>query len=246
MNKLLLFLIGAAMVASSTNAAIFTQWNFNSKQKDYNTATGSVEPSIGSALTSTMSRIGGVGYLFYNGSPNDPAADNDDSSFRINRFPQAANQTAGLQFRVSTLGWQNISISWDQSSSASSSGYARLQYTLDVTAPTPAWVDSDLFRSTTTIWTSRTADLSGVAGANNNVNFGFRIVSEYGTPNNYVGTTQGYDANGTWSFDLMTLSGIEAVPEPATWAWGAGLCALVICISREGSRCWGWWTRRSA
>src|SRR6185369_14549437 len=119
----------------------------------------------------------------------------------------ANNKTAGVRFDVSTAGWQKINIRWDQRPSGTASRYVRLQYTTNGSVytdfPTPVSVAAVAFES-------KTNDLTGLAGVDNNLHFGFRLVAEFentainSANTNYVGATGGYAGSGTLRFDMVT------------------------------------------
>src|SRR5262245_57036301 len=115
----------ALLAAGSARAALFTQWNFNSLPADADPATGTLAPSLG---VGTDSNIGGTTFNFASGDASggssDPAA-GDDSGWNLTTWPAqgAANETAGAQFLSSTLGYQDITITWDQRHSNTGSRY---------------------------------------------------------------------------------------------------------------------------
>jgi hypothetical protein len=109
------------------------------------------------------------------------------------------------------LGFYNIHIAWDQYHSSASSRYFRFQYTTDGTN----WINRDQFSADDDIiFYSRSVDLSGIDGANNNPLFGFRIVAEFGPSGQYEGTGTSYGTTAFWRFDMVHVTG-ETVPEPA-------------------------------
>jgi hypothetical protein len=79
-----------------------------------------------------------------------------------------------------------------------------------------------LFEATAgdTWFNNRSVDLSSITAANNNANFGFRIVAAFAPltstylPSNPNGS---YNTTGTWRFDMVTVSA-TAVPEPTSMA----------------------------
>ena len=122
-----------------------------------------------------------------------------------------SNKTAGVQFNVSTLGYQNILLAWEERHSDTASKYTRLQYSTDGVN----FADGDVFTmlNTNNGFVLYSSDLSGIPGVNNNANFAFRIVSEWeataiGNNNsNYVATVTSYSTGGTIRFDLMGAYG---------------------------------------
>src|SRR5687768_3150519 len=97
--------------ASNSRAVVLAEWNFNSVEPDGMATTGT---NIVSAGAGTASLIGGTTNIYSTGSPRDPAA--DDSDWNVRTFPVqgAGNKTAGVQFDVSTLGYERIVVNWEQ------------------------------------------------------------------------------------------------------------------------------------
>lgn len=142
---------------------------------------------------------------------------------------QGTNEaTAGVQFNVSTDGFQNVTVYWDMRHSNTSANRIRLQYTvngntwLNFEANTTNAVNTlggndvgfDNGRYIATAgdsWYVRSADLSGISGATSNPLFAIRIVSEFVDGANYgaANPTSTYSPNGTWRFDNVTISGVE-------------------------------------
>src|SRR5262245_59571208 len=219
--------IGLSLGASA--ATIIAQWDFNSTPSDSTASTGTLVPSTGSGT------FGVLGFLttVYNAPGVPPAGSSDplggdanNSGLRLlGNWPAststASNKTAGVQMNINTVGWQNITLAWDQANSGSASKYYRVQYSIDNGAN---WVDKDVVINGTaaTAWLNPITNISfaAVAGANNNTNFGIRIVSEFestatgsGTVG-YVGVLNPYSVNNAnLRLDMVTLSGDVATGE---------------------------------
>ncbi|MEO2088115.1 MAG: PEP-CTERM sorting domain-containing protein, partial [Gemmataceae bacterium] len=110
-------------------------------------------------------------------------------------------------------------VRFDQRHSNTASRFQRLEYTTDGTN----WVSAGVFETNagaTTWYNNRTVDLSGVAGANNNANFGVRIVSIFDPANNtsYSAAQPGstYGTAGTIRYDAVTISA------GSVWIGGSG------------------------
>ncbi len=211
--------LGIAVLQGSAQAATLTQWNFNSVPPDANPATGTVIPNIG---TGTVSRVGGTTGTFATaddgGSSTDPAL-GDDSALNTTTYPAATalNKTAGVEFKVSTVGQQNVQVIFDQYFSATSSKYSQFQYSSDganfvdfgsqVVGSVNTWSNNNMF------------NLSSITGVNNNANFAFRIVSAFApSTTGYEGTGGTYATDGSWRFDMATVNANAsptAVPTPA-------------------------------
>jgi hypothetical protein len=223
--------IGMIVLPNSVQAATLTQWNFNSLVPDNNTATGTLLPNIGSG---TVSFVGGVTNSGFNSGvgSSDLAADN--SGLQTTTYPGqgSSNKTAGVQFSISTVGQQNISIKFDQRHSNTSSRYTQLQYTTNGSTYTDFGSLFDANLGGDTWYNGRSINLSSIAGVNNNANFGFRIVSAFapGTSTYVASTsTSTYGTTGTWRFDTVTLDAAPVpVPTPALVPGlvGFGLAAL--------------------
>jgi hypothetical protein len=206
----ILFLTYHSSIAQIT----LKQWNFNSNPTDGNTATGINTPNIG---TGTITSIGGISQIFADGAgSSDPAVNADDSGYQTSGYPTqgAGDKTAGIQFLVSTVGYQDIILTWDQRHSNTASRYVQVQYTINGTD----WIDFqvyDLVNAGTAVWVNTlTADFSAITTVENNANFGVRIVSTFAPSTTaYAPTNTGSTYNpatGTWRFDMITVTGTDA------------------------------------
>lgn len=238
-NKVAVIAVGAALGISvpqgSAQAATLTQWNFNSIPSDANPATGTLIPNIG---TGTVSRVGGTTGTFATaddgGSSTDPVL-GDDASLDTTTYPAATalNKTAGVEFKVSTAGQQNVQVIFDQYFSATSSKYSQFQYSPDGAN----FVDfGSLVVGSVNTWSNNnTFNLSSIAGANNNANFAFRIVSAF-APNNttgYEGTGGTYATDGSWRFDRVTVNANASPPAIPTPTMLPGLVGIGLGLLRK-------------
>jgi PEP-CTERM motif len=175
------------------------------------------------------------------GGPNTATAANGWSSL-------APIGTQGVEFDASTAGFSNIQISFDLETTKQAEANMELEYTTDGTtwnnaaityAADPGLVKVNStsantvmgtyisFSSTsTTFWNGITADLSGISAANNDPNFGIRIVNaSTGADDINCGGTAYNNSSGNWRVDNVTIT---SVPEPSTFALaGLGLAALL-------------------
>ncbi|HEX8314629.1 MAG TPA: Ig-like domain-containing protein, partial [Flavisolibacter sp.] len=204
------FTIFAQILRAQTT---ITQWNFNSNPPDANTATGSSSAYTGMG---TLINIGGVTNTFNSGSANggssDPAPAADNSGYQTTNYAAqgTGDKTTGIQVAVSTAGFTGVVVSYDLRHSNTSSRYELLQYTTDITAVTPVWVDAQLFDGNAgdTWFKNRTVDLSSITALNNNPNAGFRIVATFvPSTSAYAASATTYAAGGTWRFDMVTVKG---------------------------------------
>ncbi|BDA67069.1 hypothetical protein CAL7716_012350 [Calothrix sp. PCC 7716] len=222
-------ILGLTLLPSNALAQqiVLTEWNFNSVPPDSTStpATGTTIPNIGSG---TASLVGGTTATFAAGgngstSPNnssDPAT-SDDSGWNTAGYPGqgSSDKTAGVRFKVSTLGYQDITVKWDQRFSNTASRNAQFQYSIDGIN----FVDSGLLsvpNSSGDDWfNGNLRNLSSIPEVNNNANFAFQIVSAFEpSTSSYfsadAGTSQAY-AGGTWRFDMVQVNATP-VPEPFT------------------------------
>jgi len=233
---LALALAAGATLALPAQALTITQWNFNSVLPDSSTSTGSLTPSTGAGTALTLGVTSAFGSGSANGGSSDPVT-LDDSGWQTTGYAAQGlgNKTRGVEFKVSTLGMQDIVISYDLRHSNTSSRYEQVQYTLDGTN----FIDIANFSGNNgDAWfNGRTVDLSAISGADNNASFGFRVVASFapGT-NSYTASSGTYATGGTWRFDMATVSGVAvtAVPEPQTYALMlAGLAAVGFVARRR-------------
>lgn len=215
------------------SAVTITQWNFNSSPADASDTTGSTSPAIGSGTASLRSTTS----LFASGNSGAGSTDpttTDDTAWGITTFPASgSDMTAGVQFLIDTTGYESITVSYDVRHSNTSSRYQAVQYTLNGST----WTSATFFAAAAgDAWiNNRSVNLSAIVGANNNPNFGIRILSASqfaatgaGT-SSYVAATTGstYAAGGNWRFDMVTVSG-TVIPEPsAALLGGLGVLGLL-------------------
>jgi hypothetical protein len=225
-------LVVAALIAMASSAQAdepLAQWNFNSVPSDGSTSTGTTMPVIGSG---TAALVGGTTATFASGDASGGSSDpssGDDSGWNVTTFAAqgSGDKSRGVQFNVSTAGYRDIVVTWDQRHSNTAARDVLFQYTTDGST----WIDAGSFAATAgDAWfNGRTVDLSTVAAVEDNAEFGFRVVATFapGT-SSYAASTLGstYGTAGTWRFDMVTVSAMP-IPEPGTYAlMAAGLLAV--------------------
>lgn len=214
MKKIILFIVPLLCSIITLAQTSFTVWDFN---------TQTALPSVGSG---TLTNLGGITFTYASGAAgggsSDPAAVNN--AYNTTTYPAqgTAPKTAGVQVAVSTAGYQNIRFRFDQRLSNTANNTYVVQYTTDITAPVPVWVDAQTFTFTPAptgtgdIWYNlRNTDLSAVSALNNNPNAAFRIVSDFDpVAGTYLAarSTSSYATSGTSRFDMITISGDAIIP----------------------------------
>jgi hypothetical protein len=199
----------ATLTLFSTPSNMISRWDFNDTNSQ---SASSPIPSIGSGSTAL---VGGATATFASGTFSDPAGAPGAANSAWNTAGYAAqgtsNKLRGVEFNVSTLGYKDIVLTWEERHSVTASKYTRLQYTVDGTT----FVDGPAFTMTNISngFVFYSADLSSVTAINDNPNFGFHIVPEWeataiGNSNsNYVATVTSYSPAGTIRFDLVSVFG---------------------------------------
>ncbi|HEX2976400.1 MAG TPA: hypothetical protein VHO68_10725, partial [Bacteroidales bacterium] len=208
--KLLMILFASVLTFSSGAQVTITEWNFDNE---------TLLPSTGSG---TAANIGGTTTAYANGDP-------DGRAWNTAAYPAqgTGSGTAGVQFTVSTAGYNNINVSWTNRMSNTAANRLRLQYTLNGTDWTDFEASEEIATNTRggnevgfdngtyiadtgTVWFSRSADLTEIAGANNNPSFAIRFVTEFTDGSSYLAATptSGYGPSGTIRFDNVNFSGI--------------------------------------
>jgi len=221
-------LAAAGLIALNAQADIVAQWGFD---------TQSTKQDI-SQNGASFAALGGVTVTFAGGS-NGGQALNTSSYGAPNPVP--ANMTRGVQFMIDTSGNENLVFSFDQRNSSTASSYTALLYTLDAGA---SWIQATTFHylpTNASFVKGISYDFSAITAANNNADFGLRLVSAW-APNTsaYAGSGGSYANGGTIRYDMVTLSGAAIpdipapVPEASTVAMLlAGLGVLGVLARRR-------------
>jgi hypothetical protein len=205
-------------------------WDFND---DNTTADGGVNASL-----SSLALVGGTTATFVSGSPLDAGIPN--RGYNTTNYPAQGtnNLTAGIVFNTPTTGYINVTVQFDVRWSNTASKYLRFQYTYDGinwnNGPQLVAPGGDTWWSNQNINnpngnTRYYVSFFGDTQADNNPNFAFRILTEFGPSGQYEAALSGrsYSTSGTLRYDLVEVRG-EVVPEPASMlALGAGLAGLV-------------------
>ncbi|MBA4150685.1 MAG: immunoglobulin domain-containing protein [Verrucomicrobia bacterium] len=197
------------LTIAATPSTRLARWTFNG---NFQSAT---EPASSEAVnTASASLVGSTTGDHFAGSFSDPGQVLEE----INRGWQTAgypaveigNKESGVQFNVSTEGYQDVFLAWEQRHSATASKYIRLQYSTDgvnfVDGPVITMMTNSSFEFFS-------GNLAGISGLNNNPNAAFRIVTEFestatGSGNeSYAGSGNNYGTVGTIRYDIVSVYG---------------------------------------
>ena len=205
-------------------APVFVYWNFNSAESDGAPETGAINPISGAGelrvIGVTSQMFGSVGQ----GRTSDPE-EIDNSMLRLSGFPPqgTADKSAGIELVTSTAGLRRVGLMWDQYNSATASRHLAVQYTTNGVD----FVDHAIVSNTSSsTWIrARKVSFENVPSAENNPNFGVRLVSTFGPSGGYeaVGSSSNYGTTGTLWIDMAALTG-----EPITTNFIPALtCTLI-------------------
>ena len=277
-----LVLFGAAALASHSSAqTVVTEWNFNNNTVAVNTSPAT---STGTGTASTLGMNNTSAVPTGSPAPTMPTVDTSDinTATPLSSDPGATNTqwrirggdgtaspgaatnawssttaigSQGAQFLTSTVGYNNIKVSFDWSPTGQGEGKLQVQYTLNgssyfnvpvnlftsfgtgasatgmtnTTSTNTVMGGYLLSGSTTAYMNGITLSLSGIAGANSDPNFGIRLVSAAtGADDTTTTGTALNNTSGNWRFDEVTISGTAAAaPEPSTFVLaGLGLLGI--------------------
>ena len=202
---------------------------------NYNTITGSPAAPIADLGSGSSQAVGSM-VVTSAATGMDPVINNGcgaqngtaPGAWSFTASPGASNESSGVQYNVSTVGFQNILFTWDQRWSGTSANTVRLQYTLDganwtnftmTTANTTfcnGTIDNGRFQNNGTGDQYRriSVNFSSISGANNNANFGVRILAaHYQTTTDFRQTVNvaSIATAGTWRFDNVSFQGLADV-----------------------------------
>lgn len=220
MKRLLSVSLGLLVTASLIQAQTIAQWTFETSVP---TTAGPVASEIGSG-SALGSHIGAAVY-------SSPAGNGSLHSFSANTW--AVGDT--WQFQVNTLGFHNVGLSWDQTSSNTGPRNYNLDFSLDSGSTwTTVTSYSVLANAAPNAWNTTINNpaatfspaLAGVA--DNQASVWFRLI-DVGTTSANGGTVA---AGGTDRVDNFTLA---VVPEPTSLSLmgGFGLLAWTLIRRRK-------------
>lgn len=202
--------------APAFSQEIITKWDFNSVPPDNNNATGTLVPAIGTGTASLSPNI-----LEQEFRAGFPSGANDNSAWHVLPLSGAGTLTPTnppispapnsrwIQFDVSTVGYQNITLEYDHRFSNTAANTALVQYTTNGTD----WVTFDSYTvNIGDTWYYREFDLSAIPEVNNNPNFAIRIAPSIDPNTGDWGSARPFPAStvattGTWRIDNLIFFG---------------------------------------
>ena len=213
MKRIVWGLILGTFTSVNVESAVITHWNFNSSPPDASSTTGTSGPAAGGG---TASLLGSVTASFSGGSGSDTNSDNTGWNTASYPGQGTANKTAGVQFNVSTRGFSNIVVSFEQRPTGTASKYYRFQYSANGTD----FVDFAVINlSAANTFHPEAIPLGNITAVEDNPNFAFRVVSEFENSATGAGAAgyapvsgTSYSTAGTVRFDLVTISGDPLSP----------------------------------
>lgn len=216
------FFLGASLIfscASEGKADVIADWTFETSQP---ATAGPFSPEIGSGSASGSHSSGDYYY-------SSPAGNGSLHSF------SSSHWTAGdyFQFSVSTVGFSQISVVFDQISSSTGPANFHFEYSTDGGVNFSTFADYTITHTAFTVSTTTyNENLGAMTGLDNNAGVVFRLADADSTSESggMVGT------GGTSKVDNFIVSGIAAVPEPAMWGTISALSLLGVCGLHEWRR----------
>jgi hypothetical protein len=259
LKSVLVVAVLAAAPGPATAQVVIAKWDFNTigtQGPPYNSPPPTTGTGVATMLGMTNGYNGGntaSGDALLTAGTANPAF--SENTWRIRGTANngwathqagAAQYTQGIELDTSTVGFTGIRFSFDWYSTTQGIRDLQFQYNTNGnnaagwtnfggTSPTGTYTatSNDYYNApgSPTI----TIDLSSVAGAANDPNFGVRLVSAYDSTGHVTGTagpdyasavlsggqTVIYNnTSGNWRFDNLTFTGVTPVPEPSSVALG--------------------------
>ena len=238
----LVFYLFSFLVSFSINAQVdIARWDFETGSP---LAGGNATPSPTTGI-GTAQKVGSMsGEGVATGTINSCTGSNSTGTqaWQIGTANPGTLESSGVEFKSSTVGFENIQFTWDQRFSNASTRTVRVQYTTDGTT----WINFPLTSSnfisgcsnrsaldngkidvgnpiTTNAgdaWSRRTVDFSSILAANDNPSFGVRLLASHYDATNQFKQAQNFSNNvntgtpGTWRFDNVAFRGTASVVNP--------------------------------
>jgi len=187
LTRFCLIAIAVLLSLPSAQAQVtIAKWNWNTMVRN--------PPAIGSGMASYIGGTNAPSGEF----PSGTGSSDGGFAWSSTAYPSlmSGSGTAGVQFEVSTAGYENIRVRYDAMASSTASRWLLIKYTTDGTAYAEDPTGPKSFSPSA--WANnRTLDLTGVAAANDNAAFKFRIVSVF-SPNGFTANSVAYLPNSAY------------------------------------------------
>jgi hypothetical protein len=202
------------LAPSLARAVTLASFDFNTP--DNNAATGTLASTTGMG---TLATVGGATTFFGFGTGStDPEVGANDSAWGLGDFPPqgTASGTVGFEVAVSTVGYNQVRIQFDQKNQPSSNKWYSILLPsapsgpVDLEHTTYGVEEADVWYT----WATPTSYPTVV----NNPNFAFRVVAAFEpSTSQYVASEAGYNGQIPTLFDRIIVEGF-VIPEPAALA----------------------------
>jgi hypothetical protein len=198
------FLFANQFVKAQTTIA---QWNFNAAFSGIAANGNGPAPSSGS-----LANVGGITNSFASGNGStDPIQ--PGQAYSTSTYPAQGTNSgqAGIEITISTIGYKDITISFDHQNSNTAANTVEVQASSGALTSSIAGTESVAVPNNFN--NNRSVNFSGLTFLNNKASVKFRIATIYSPPltgTQYVatGTASTYNGNtGTIRYDMITVKG---------------------------------------
>lgn len=224
MNSKLLITSISILLSTIVAQSQIALWNYNTivgSPTTYNADLGVGTSSIVGTLTVAAAATG-MDPIINNGCGAQNGV--NPGAWAFTAVPGLTNESNGVQYNVSTVGYQNIKFTWDQRWSGTSTNTVRVKYTTDGIA----WTDFVMTDQNTTYcngvldagrfqnngvgdqYRRISVDFVAIAAASNNPNFAVRVLAaHYQATGEFRQTSVATSiaTAGTWRFDNVKVEG---------------------------------------
>lgn len=219
-RSLFVLLVASVAFAAAANAVTIAQWTFETSVP---TTAGPISPEQGSGSASASHANGATAYS------NPPGNGGSTESWSADKW--AAGDY--WQFQISSSGYQDISVSWDQVSSATGPGTFGVFWSLSGLAGSFTQVDSDYSvpQPTSGTWGSYSQNLSSIIALNDAAAVYFRLVVQADLQADGSGIIA---SGGTSRVDNFTVTASSAtVPDTLPFAPLAVTLLGILALARR-------------
>lgn len=240
--KITLVIVFLFFLTKSNAQATITSWTYDSLLPNTTNPT----PDVGTGSSSLVGITAAPQSFKGLNSTTGCGKDNLGKAWSLEYFnPGSSNPGNGVEYKVSTVGYTNIKLSWDQHFTNTAPNTVRLQYT---TNNGTTWTNFTMVNGTNTTICAGSinvngcfetnagdyyrriiVDFSSITAINNNANFGIRLLASY-----YQSSGQYRQSNtpstpatntGNWRFDNVNFTGTPPTTTGAVISGTSTVCA---------------------